>query len=553
MDDIVVQHSDTQGTPFGYGSYGSRTSNVGTGAALKAAAKIRDKARRYAAHMLEANVEDIEVDGAEYRVKGSPEKKKTIQEIAFALDLAFDTPEGMEPYLDETAYYDTPNCTFPFGTHIAIVEIDEETGEVDLVRYIAVDDVGKKINPMIVDGQLHGGIAQGVGQALWEEAVYSDDGQLLSGSMLDYALPRASWLPSFELDETVTPSPGQPARRQGRRRGRLHREHRGGGQRGHRRAQPARHPAPRHAVHRAEGVGRHPEREGRPGMIPAAFGYTRAGEHRRGARPARRRRRREGHRGRPEPAPAAQAAPRQRRVAGRHRAARRAPRDRAARRRAPVRRRAHDVRGADGLAGDPLRAAGATPCRPSATSRSATAAPSAARSPTPTRRRTSRPCCSRSTRSSCSSRRAGRGPSRPTASSRGRSRPAMRHDELLTAHPAAGPARQRGIRVCLARAAGLGLRDGRRGGGDRRRSRRRHRARRDRRDRRRRPPVPGERRRGRRSPARRARPRTSPRRPPRPSASREVNGDIHASAEYRSAMAAVYTRRAIEAALARVG
>ncbi len=116
----------------------------------------------------------------------------------------------MEPYLDETAYYDTPNCTLPFGTHIAIVEIDEETGEVDLVRYVAVDDVGKKINPMIVDGQLHGGIAQGVGQALWEGAIYSDDGQLLTGSMLDYALPRASWLPAFELDETVTPSPVNP-------------------------------------------------------------------------------------------------------------------------------------------------------------------------------------------------------------------------------------------------------------------------------------------------------------------------------------------------------
>ncbi len=116
----------------------------------------------------------------------------------------------MEPYLDETAYHDTPNCTWPFGTHIAIVEIDEETGDVDLVRYIAVDDVGKKINPMIVDGQLHGGIAQGVGQALWEGAIYGEDGQLLTGSMLDYALPRASWLPSFELDETVTPSPVNP-------------------------------------------------------------------------------------------------------------------------------------------------------------------------------------------------------------------------------------------------------------------------------------------------------------------------------------------------------
>jgi carbon-monoxide dehydrogenase large subunit len=210
MDDIVIQHSDTQGTPFGYGSYGSRTSSVGSTAAIKATDKIKDKARRYAAHMLEASPDDIEIVGAEYRVKGSPEKKKTIQEIAFALDLGFSLPAGMEPYLDETAYYDTPNCTWPFGTHIAIVEVDEETGETELKRYIAVDDVGKKINPMIVDGQLHGGIAQGVGQALWEQAVYGDDGQLLSGSLMDYALPRASWLPSFELDETVTPSPVNP-------------------------------------------------------------------------------------------------------------------------------------------------------------------------------------------------------------------------------------------------------------------------------------------------------------------------------------------------------
>ena len=210
MEDIVVQHSDTQGTPFGYGSYGSRTSNVGSTAAVKAAGKIREKARRMAAHMLEANVADIVVDGAKYYVKGSPEKVKTIQEIAFALDLAFSVPEGMEPYLDETAYWDTPNCTWPFGTHIAVVEIDEETGETELVRYVAVDDVGNKINPMIVDGQLHGGIAQGVGQALWEQAVYDDDGQLLSGSLMDYAVPRASWFPQFELDETVTPSPVNP-------------------------------------------------------------------------------------------------------------------------------------------------------------------------------------------------------------------------------------------------------------------------------------------------------------------------------------------------------
>ena len=210
VEDVIVQHSDTKGAPFGYGSYGSRTASVGGSAAIKAAGKVREKARRYAAHMLEASPDDIEVDGATYSVRGSPDKKKTLQEISFAIGLGFSLPEGMEPYLDETAYYDTPNCTWPFGTHVAIVEIDEETGVVDLVRYIAVDDVGNKINPMIVDGQLHGGIAQGVGQALWEGAVYDDNGQLLSGTMMDYALPRASWLPMFELDETVTPSPVNP-------------------------------------------------------------------------------------------------------------------------------------------------------------------------------------------------------------------------------------------------------------------------------------------------------------------------------------------------------
>jgi carbon-monoxide dehydrogenase large subunit len=160
--------------------------------------------------MLEASPDDIEVDGANYRVKGSPDKVKTLQEISFAIGLGFSLPEGMEPYLDETAYYDTPNCTWPFGTHLAVVEVDEATGQVDLVRFIAVDDCGNKINPMIVDGQIHGGVAQGIGQALWEGAVYDEQGQLLSGSMLDYALPKASRLPTFELAETVTPSPVNP-------------------------------------------------------------------------------------------------------------------------------------------------------------------------------------------------------------------------------------------------------------------------------------------------------------------------------------------------------
>jgi len=210
FEDVLVEHSDTLGTPFGYGSYGSRSAAVGGMAAYNAAGKIVQKARRLAAHMLEASPDDIVFDAGKLYVRGSPDRVKTIQEIALAASVGYDLPEGMEPFLDETAYYDPPNCTFPFGTHVAVVEVDEETGVIDLKRYVAVDDVGKKINPMIVDGQLHGGIVQGIGQALWEGAVYGSDGQLLSGTMQDYALPRASWLPTFELDETITPSPVNP-------------------------------------------------------------------------------------------------------------------------------------------------------------------------------------------------------------------------------------------------------------------------------------------------------------------------------------------------------
>lgn len=210
FEDVLVEHSDTAGTPFGYGTYGSRSSTVGGAAAQAAAKKIVEKGRKLAGHMLEASPDDIEFRDGTFAVKGSPDKVKTIQEVALAASVGYDLPAGMEPFLDETAYYDPPNVSWPFGTHVAIIEVDPETGVVELARYIAVDDVGKKINPMIVDGQIHGGIAQGVGQALWEAAVYSDDGQLLSGSMLDYALPRASRLPTFELDETVTPSPTNP-------------------------------------------------------------------------------------------------------------------------------------------------------------------------------------------------------------------------------------------------------------------------------------------------------------------------------------------------------
>ncbi len=210
MSDVIVQHSDTLGTPFGYGTYGSRSTAVGTVAVHRSLQRIKDKAKVLGAHMLEAAVEDVVFENGKVYVKGSPDNVKTIQEIAGAAALAYDLPPGVEPFLDDTSYYDPPNCTYPFGTHICIVEVDPETGQVDLKRYIAVDDVGKVINPMIVDGQVHGGIVQGVAQALWETAVYDDNGQLVSGSLMDYALPRADLLPPLELDRTETPSPVNP-------------------------------------------------------------------------------------------------------------------------------------------------------------------------------------------------------------------------------------------------------------------------------------------------------------------------------------------------------
>jgi carbon-monoxide dehydrogenase large subunit len=160
--------------------------------------------------MLEADVEDIEFADGKAFVRGSPDTAKTIQEIAGAAALAYDLPAGEEPFLDDTTYYDPPNCTFPFGTHVAVVEVDLDTGEVTLERYVAVDDVGRVINPMIVDGQVHGGIAQGVAQALWEGAVYDEAGQLRTGTMLDYAVPKAEFFPKLEVERTETPTDVNP-------------------------------------------------------------------------------------------------------------------------------------------------------------------------------------------------------------------------------------------------------------------------------------------------------------------------------------------------------
>jgi carbon-monoxide dehydrogenase large subunit len=209
-DDIEIKHSDTLGTPFGYGTYGSRSLTVGGTAIVKSVDKIIAKAKRLAAHMLEVSPDDIEFEDGKAYVRGVPQSMKTIQEIALQASVAYDLPEGMEPFLDETSYYDPPNCTFPFGTHICVVEIDAESGELELLRYVAVDDFGHVVNPLIADGQIHGGIAQGLAQALYEGAVYDSNGELVTGTLSDYAVPKASMVPVYELDRTVTPSPVNP-------------------------------------------------------------------------------------------------------------------------------------------------------------------------------------------------------------------------------------------------------------------------------------------------------------------------------------------------------
>ncbi|HSY52184.1 MAG TPA: xanthine dehydrogenase family protein molybdopterin-binding subunit [Thermoanaerobaculia bacterium] len=204
VDDVEITHGDTEKTPMGWGTYGSRGTAVGSGALMGALKKIKDKAKTLTAHLLEASVDDIDYADGKFFVKGSPGKSKSIQDVALMANVAWNMPAGLEPGLEASSFFDPPNFVYPFGAHIAVVKVDAETGEISLERYIAVDDCGKVINPMIVAGQIHGGIAQGLGQALWEGAVYDDDGQLLSGSMMDYAVPKAAFFPKFELAMTET-------------------------------------------------------------------------------------------------------------------------------------------------------------------------------------------------------------------------------------------------------------------------------------------------------------------------------------------------------------
>jgi carbon-monoxide dehydrogenase large subunit len=208
VDPAVVEviHGDTGTGPEGRNTYGSRSLAVGGEALAKCANKIAEKAKAVVAHNLEAAPEDIEIRDGKFSVRGSPDKGMTLAEAAGAAYLNL-VPEGMEPGLEDTTFYDPENFVFPFGAHACIVDVDAETGKVRVVRYVAVDDCGNAINPLLIDGQVHGGIVHALGQALYERVHYDEDGQLVTGTFVDYALPTAAEMPSFETDRTVTPSP----------------------------------------------------------------------------------------------------------------------------------------------------------------------------------------------------------------------------------------------------------------------------------------------------------------------------------------------------------
>ena len=209
-DDVEVVHGDTDRTPFGLGTYGSRSTPVSGAAAVVAARKVRERAKIVAAAMLEVATEDLEWEDGQWRVRGDPEQGRGIAEIAMAAHSSLELPAGVEGHLDASAVYNPPNLTFPFGAYICVTDVDPGTGEVQVRRFIAVDDCGVRINPMIVEGQLHRGLADGVGMALMQAIVFDEAGNCLGGSFMDYLLPTSMECPSFELGTTVTPSPHHP-------------------------------------------------------------------------------------------------------------------------------------------------------------------------------------------------------------------------------------------------------------------------------------------------------------------------------------------------------
>jgi len=209
FDDVEVLHGDTQSSPKGMDTYGSRSLVVGGIAVVKAAEKVVAKARTIAAHMMECSPDDLEFAGGKFTVRGT-DKSTAIQDIALAVFAAHDLPDGVEPSLDSQASYDPENFSFPHGTHLCAMEVDTETGSVSVRKYVCVDDVGTVVNPNIVEGQIHGGLAQGIAQALYEEAVHDESGTLTTGTFADYLIPSAADLPSFETDRTETPSTTNP-------------------------------------------------------------------------------------------------------------------------------------------------------------------------------------------------------------------------------------------------------------------------------------------------------------------------------------------------------
>jgi carbon-monoxide dehydrogenase large subunit len=208
--DIDVVHGDTDNTPFGLGTYGSRSTPVSGAAVAVASRRVRDKAKLIAAAMLEVAPEDLEWEKGKWFVKGDPSSAKTMAEIALAAHSSLELPEGVEGHLDGSAVYDPPNLTFPYGAYICVVDVDPKTGQVKVRRFVAVDDCGPRINPMIVEGQIHGGLADGIGMALMEVLAFDSSGNHLGGSFMDYLLPTSMECPSWELGETVTPSPHHP-------------------------------------------------------------------------------------------------------------------------------------------------------------------------------------------------------------------------------------------------------------------------------------------------------------------------------------------------------
>src|SRR5436190_6166363 len=210
LEDVEIVHGDTGQVPFGMGSYGSRSGPVGTAAIHMGAQKIKDKAKKIAAHLLEANEADVVYEGGKFSVEGSPGRSKTFGDVALMAYLAHNMPKNLEPGLEAISFFDPGNFVFPFGTHVCVVEVARDTGQVQVLRYVAVDDLGRVINPMIVDGMVHGGVAQGVSQALWEHAEYDENGQLITGSFMNYAMPHADDLPFVQVGRTETPSPVNP-------------------------------------------------------------------------------------------------------------------------------------------------------------------------------------------------------------------------------------------------------------------------------------------------------------------------------------------------------